>query len=433
MKCKVEKLCGGCQLLKFSRDEQAKKKREMVEAIMERAHLDVKVAPVVMAEDDLFYRNKVIVGFAKDKSRKVFSGLYAARSHRVINTSGCVMQPKLVNEIIDEITHLVDSMKIELYNERTGTGLLRHVMIRYAHSTNEVMVVFVTSTKMFPSRRNLVNVLVKKFPQIKTIIQNINPRQTSIVMQDESIVLYGKGYITDVLCGLRISFTASSFYQIHSGQCEKLYEMARQMLALRSQDRVLDTYCGVGTIGLTLARDCREVTGVELNADAVTMAKENAAQNGIRNVRFVAMDSTQFMKEARRFHQKYDAIVLDPPRAGTTNLFIESACSLQPNRILYISCDPKTQARDLIVFKRFGYYTDEIKLVDMFPNTEHIESIALLTKRKMRTNRIPFQQKVQPARPKGKGGRMARPANARSSGFRKADFYPHRTKRKAKR
>lgn len=405
MKCKVEKLCGGCQLLKVGREEQAKRKREAVEDIMEKAHLDVKVAPVWMAENDLYYRNKVIVGFAKDKSRKVFSGLYAAHSHRVVNTSGCMMQPLIVNQIIDEITSLVDSMKIELYNEKTGTGLLRHVMVRYAHSTNEVMVVFVTSSKMFPSRRNIVNALVKKFPQIATIVQNINPRRTSIVMQDESIVLYGKGYITDILCGLKISFTASSFYQIHSEQCDVLYRLAADMLALRVQDKVLDTYCGVGTIGLTLASKCREVTGVEVNADAVEMARHNAAQNGIRNARFVAMDSTQFMKQARKFHQKYEAIILDPPRAGTTKMFIESACALQPNRILYISCDPRTQARDLIYFKRFGYYTDEICPVDMFPNTEHIETVALLTKRKMRSNKTPFAQKKtdKPHGP-GKGG-----------------------------
>lgn len=405
MKCKVEKLCGGCQLLKVGREAQAKRKREAVEDIMEKAHLDVKVAPVRMAENDLYYRNKVIVGFAKDKSRKVFSGLYAAHSHRVVNTSGCMMQPLIINQIIDEITSLVDSMKIELYNEKTGTGLLRHVMVRYAHSTNEVMVVFVTSSKMFPSRRNIVNALVKKFPQIVTIVQNINPRRTSIVMQDESIVLYGKGYITDILCGLKISFTASSFYQIHSEQCDVLYRLAADMLALRVQDKVLDTYCGVGTIGLTLASKCREVTGVEVNADAVEMARHNAAQNGIRNARFVAMDSTQFMKQARKFHQKYEAIILDPPRAGTTKMFIESACALQPNRILYISCDPRTQARDLIYFKRFGYYTDEICPVDMFPNTEHIETVALLTKRKMRSNKTPFaQKKTDKPHGTGKGG-----------------------------
>lgn len=393
MKCKIEKLCGGCSNLKCSKALQAKQKQEYVENIMERAGLQVKVAPVLMAKNDLYYRNKVIVGFAKNKEKKVYSGLYAAHSHRVINTSGCLMQPKLVNEIIDEITHLVDSMKIELYNEKTGTGLLRHVMIRYAHSTNQVMVVFVTSKVQFPSRRNLVNALVEKFPQIVTIVQNINTRNTSVVIQNESIVLYGKGMITDILCGLKISFTANSFYQIHSEQCEELYELGKKLLNLRAQDKVLDTYCGVGTIGLTLASSCREVTGVELNEEAIQNARLNAKQNGIKNIRFVAMDSTMFMREARKFHQKYEAIILDPPRAGTTKAFIESACFLQPNRILYISCDPKTQARDLIVFKRFGYYTDEIHPVDIFPYTEHIETVALLTKRKMRSNQTPFKNK----------------------------------------
>lgn len=392
MKCKVEKLCGGCKYLRESKAAQAKKKQEYVEDIMKRAGLQVKVEPVIMAKNDLFYRNKVIVGFAKNKDKEVYSGLYAPHSHRVINTKGCMMQPKLVNEIIDTITELVDSMKIELYNERTGTGLLRHVMIRYAPSTHQVMVVFVTSKKIFPSRRNLVNELVNKYPQIVTIVQNINPRNTSIVLENETIVLYGDGMITDDLCGLKISFSSESFYQIHSEQCAELYSLAKKLLNLRPQDKVLDTYCGVGTIGLTLADSCREVTGVELNEKAIQNARFNAKQNHIKNIRFVPMDSTMFMKEARKFRQKYEAIVLDPPRAGTTKMFIESACALMPNRILYISCDPKTQARDLIVFKRFGYYTDEIYPVDMFPYTEHIETVALLTKRKMRSNQTPFKK-----------------------------------------
>lgn len=381
MKCKVEKICGGCSLLKLKPSMQADKKKKDVEELVEKAHLKVRVGDVHMAKNDTHYRNKVIVGFAKDKG-KVYSGLYAPHSHRVVKTENCIMQPKLVNEIINKITELVGSMKLELYNERTGTGLLRHVLIRWGHKTDEVMVVFVTSQKIFPSRKNMVRVLTSEFPQIKTIVQNINPRKTSIVLQDEAIVLYGDGMIHDELCGLDIAFSHNSFYQIHSEQCEVLYGLAKKMLDLKETDTVLDTYCGVGTIGLTMTDSCKKVMGVEVNPDAIENAKYNAKQNKIKNIEFVAMDSTEFMRQARKYHNHYDAIILDPPRAGTTKDFIECATALNPRKILYISCDPRTQVRDLNQFRKQGYVTNKLELVDLFPYTDHIETVCLLTREK---------------------------------------------------
>lgn len=381
MKCKVEKICGGCSLLKLKPSMQADKKKKDVEELVEKAHLKVRVGDVHMAKNDTHYRNKVIVGFAKDKG-KVYSGLYAPHSHRVVKTENCIMQPKLVNEIINKITELVGSMKLELYNERTGTGLLRHVLIRWGHKTDEVMVVFVTSQKIFPSRKNMVRVLTSEFPQIKTIVQNINPRKTSIVLQDEAIVLYGDGMIHDELCGLDIAFSHNSFYQIHSEQCEVLYGLAKKMLDLKETDTVLDTYCGVGTIGLTMTDSCKKVMGVEVNPDAIENAKYNAKQNKIKNIEFVAMDSTEFMRQARKYHNHYDAIILDPPRAGTTKDFIECATALNPRKILYISCDPRTQVRDLNQFRKQGYVTNKLELVDLFPYTDHIETVCLLSREK---------------------------------------------------
>lgn len=379
MKCKVDKLCGGCQLLHVPYAEQASLKRQKVVDLVRDSGLRLQVQEPHMALQSIAYRNKVIVGFGRDpNTKKIYSGLYAPHSHRVINTKGCRMHPSLVNQIIDEITSLTDSMKLQVYNPKTGTGLLRHVLIRYAKETDQVMVVFVTSRPEFPSRRNMVNALVQKFPQIKTILQNVNPRDTSVVLQNDTQVLYGKGTITDILCGLKITFTPSSFYQIHHDQCQELYTLARSLLDLKPDQTVLDTYCGVGTIGLVLAQDCRQVTGVEVNKEAVENAWFNARQNDISNIRFVAMDSTQFMKEARKVHMHYDAIVLDPPRAGTTHIFIESACALHPSKILYISCDPRTQIRDLKLFKRYGYTGRTIELVDMFPNTDALESLVLL-------------------------------------------------------
>lgn len=380
MKCPVGKLCGGCEYLSIDYAKQGAIKQQEVQELVDQNKLHLKVMPPHMAKRPIGYRNKVIYGFAKDRNKKVYSGLYVPKSHRVINSKECKMQPRLVNEILDEITALVDSMKIQLYSPKTGTGLLRHVMIRYAKATDEVMVVFVTSERDFPSRKNLVNALRKKFPQIKTIVQNVNSRDTSIVMQDQTLLLYGDGKITDELCGLKITFDSSSFYQIHHDQCEELYTLAKEMLNLKPTDEVLDTYCGVGTIGLTLANSCKQVTGVEINKQAVESARYNAKQNNIKNIRFIGMDSTRFMQDAARNHKSYNAIILDPPRAGTSMEFIKSACSLKPDKILYISCDPKTQARDLRQFAQNGYRGKVMELVDMFPYTKHVESIVLLTK-----------------------------------------------------
>lgn len=381
MKCKVNKLCGGCSYLHLAQKEQAKIKKEQVEELVEKYHLRVKVKDVLMAEQDTKYRNKVIIGFAKDNG-KVYSGLYAAHSHKVIRTPNCLMHPDIVNEVIQKITELVDSMKILLYNENTGTGLLRHVVIRYAATTNEMMVTFVTAKKEFPNRKNLITVLRNEFPCITTILQNINPRNTSIVLQDETLLLYGKGMITDELCGIKISFDPSSFYQIHVGQCEKLYGIAKNLADLKGTENVLDTYCGVGSIGLTMANSCKQLTGVENNRQAVENAKFNAKQNGIKNARFIGMDSTKFMVEAKKQRANYDVIILDPPRAGTTQEFIEASTSLNPKKIVYISCDPRTMMRDLNLFRKCEYVTDEIQLVDMFPNTEHVEAVCVLRRKK---------------------------------------------------
>lgn len=379
MKCPVGKLCGGCEYLPIEYAKQGALKHQAVCDLLEQNKLHLNVNPVHMAKSPVSYRNKVIYGFAKDRNKKVYSGLYVPKSHRVINSKGCKMQPRIVNEILDEITTLVDSMKIQLYSPKTGTGLLRHVMIRYAKATDQVMVVFVTAAREFPSRKNLVNALRQKFPQIKTIVQNVNSRDTSIVMQDQTSLLYGDGKITDELCGMKITFDSSSFYQIHHDQCEVLYNLAKEMLDLKPTDEVLDTYCGVGTIGLSLADACKQVTGVEINKQAIENARFNAKQNHIKNIRFLAMDSTRFMQEAARNHKPYNAIILDPPRAGTSMEFIKSACSLKPEKILYISCDPKTQARDLRQFAQNGYRGQVMELVDMFPYTKHVESLVLLT------------------------------------------------------
>lgn len=365
-----------------------KQKQDIVEELVKKNHLPIEVGPIHSAALDKHYRNKVIVAFAKHKGR-VYAGQYAPHSHRVIKDGGKSLQPKIINDIIDTITELVQSMKIYLYNEQTGTGVLRHVLIRWGHATNEVMVVFVTGTNIFPSRKNMIHALKNKHPEIKTILQEVNGRKTSVVMENKPMVLYGKGTIDDILCGKRITIPATAFYQIHSQQCEVLYGLAKEKLQLTGKETILDTYCGLGTIGLSLADACKSVMGVEINKEAIHYAKINARQNHIKNMQFVDMDATAFMMEAKRYHHPYDVIVLDPPRAGTTQQFIYASTSLAPKKILYISCDPRTLVRDLKQFRRAGYVTNRLDLVDMFPRTEHVETVAVLSRKSASKSFIP--------------------------------------------
>ena len=379
MNCKVSKICGGCNYLHDNKEKQAEKKLETVRQCAQQYHIPCKIKKIRMAENDTHYRNKVIVGFSKQKGQ-VISGLYAAHSHKIVNSHDCLMQPVIVNQVIRRVTELVQSMKIPVYLEKNHQGVLRHMMIRYAQSTKQMMLVFVTATPIFPSRKNLIQVLTKEFPEIQTILQVVNSRDTSVVIENEPMVLYGNGHIVDHLCGLDFSISATAFYQIHSEQCEVLYTLAGKMAQLEKEDTVLDTYCGIGTIGMTLANQCKKVVGVEANPHAVSDARYNARKNKIKNIEFVHMDATRFMKDARRYKQHFDVIILDPPRAGTTQTFISSACALKPKKVLYISCDPKTLMRDLNGFRKEGYAIHQMQCVDMFPYTQHVETVVLMSR-----------------------------------------------------
>ena len=379
MKCHLQKQCGGCQYLDKRVSDIQKIKTDQVNVLLKKHRIQAKVSNTHMAKQDTHYRNKVIVGFAKQKG-KVFAGLYAQGSHRVIHTKNCLMQPKRVNELIEYFAYLVQSMKIELYNEKTRTGTLRHVLIRYSQSTNQMLVMIVSAKRQFPSRKNLVKALTKKFPEIRSILFSINDRNTSVVVEDVGYPIYGDGFISDTLCDLDFTYSASNFYQIHHDQCEVLYALANQFLQMKPNEVLLDTYCGIGTIGMSLAKDCKQVIGVEINKQSIQSAKYNQKRNNITNMEFVCADSTKFMNEAAIHHQKVDALVLDPPRAGTTRDFIESVFRLKPSKVCYISCDPKTLARDLELFQK-QYKVQRIELVDMFPYTKHVESVVLMSRK----------------------------------------------------
>ena len=254
-------------------------------------------------------------------------------------------------------------------------------MIRRGFTTGEILVVLVTASPVFPSKNNFVKALREKHPEITTIVQNINGRSTSMVLGDKEHVLYGKGYIEDVLCGLRFRISSRSFYQINSAQTEKLYAKAMELAELTGNETVLDAYCGIGTIGLIASKHAGKVIGVELNQDAVRDAVQNAKKNGITNAQFFCNDAGRFMSHMAARGESADVVFMDPPRSGSTEEFIDAVALMQPKRVVYISCGPDTLARDLRMFAKHGYKAKEAWPVDLFGWTEHVETVCLLSRK----------------------------------------------------
>ena len=300
--------------------------------------------------------------------------------HKVVAIEECQIQNQKANQIIHTLKELAKSFKIKIYNEDTEYGLLRHVLIRTGKFTGEIMVVLVVTSPVFPSKNNFVKALRKAHPQISTVVLNINDKHTSMVLGERNIVLYGKGYIEDELCGCRFKISPSSFYQVNPVQTEILYRKAIDLAGLTGKERVIDAYCGTGTIGLIASKKAKEVISVEINSDAVKDAISNAKRNKISNVRFYQADAGQFMIGMASKKEKVDVVFMDPPRLASDEAFMSSVFQLAPKRIVYISCNPDTLARDL-EFLTKKYQVKRICPVDLFPYTNHVETVCLLGNR----------------------------------------------------
>ncbi|MBO4668372.1 MAG: 23S rRNA (uracil(1939)-C(5))-methyltransferase RlmD [Lachnospiraceae bacterium] len=373
--CPYAKKCGGCDYQGVPYSEQLKKKQKDVRKLLEPFG---KAEPICGAGHPLHYRNKVHGIFGRDKKGNIFTGIYEEKSHRIVPVEDCPIEDAAASAILKTLCELVKSFKIRVYDEDRGTGLLRHALIRVGRNTKEVMVVLVAMDPIFPSKNNFTKELRRRHPEITTVVLNINDRDTSMVLGERNIVLYGRGYIEDVLCGLRFRISPSSFYQINPEQTEVLYKKAIKFAGLTGRERVIDAYCGIGTIGMCAASKAREVIGVELNRDAVRDAIANAKANGIKNVRFVNDDAGAFMKCMAEDGEQADVVILDPPRSGSTPEFIDAVKTLGPAKVVYVSCDPTTLARDIALFAKKGYELKKAQPVDMFPGTKHSEVCCLL-------------------------------------------------------
>lgn len=412
--CPVAKQCGACQLLDVPYTQQLAQKQAFIVDLFEGiATSQTTCHPVLGMQKPFYYRNKVTSPYAPGKKHKgatnraqkqhsqnnqgkkqqtrkqrhpslpyeVRCGMYAAHSHRIIPTDQCLLENKTAKAIILAIRDLMERFGIEAYREDSGTGFMRHAIVRVGHTSGEVLVTLVTNGRDFPGAKKFVQELVKRCPAITSIVQNINTRQTNVILGEKEQRLYGPGFILDKLCGLSFRISSHSFYQVNSDQTEVLYRRAIEMANLSGTETVMDAYCGIGTIGLVAAHGldgnpgAKRVIGVDNVESAIADAKNNARHNGIENADFVVADAGEFMASLADDKGGIDVLLMDPPRAGSSEAFLRAACTLAPETIVYISCNPKTQQRDAIYLCNHGYKLAEIQAVDMFPHTDHIENI----------------------------------------------------------
>ena len=372
-----KRIVGSCDYIDIPYEKQLIKKQTSVENLLSKY---AKVEKIVSMENPYRYRNKVVATFGYTRG-KIIAGTYERGTHNIIESNDYLIEDELACNIIATIKDLAVSFKMKTYDEDRGYGFLRHVLVRVGKKTGEVMVVLVTSNPVFVGKNNFIKALRNFYPNITTIIQNINAENTSMVLGDREIILYGKGYIEDILCGLKFRISSKSFYQVNPIQTEKLYTQALKLAKLEKDMYILDAYSGVGTIGLIAAKDVKKVISVELNRDAVRDGISNAKVNSIKNVEFYNADATEFISSMARERSKIDVLIMDPPRSGSTKEFISSVLSLEPKRVVYISCNPETLERDLqsfIIGKK--YKISSINPFDCFAMTSHVECIALLVR-----------------------------------------------------
>ncbi|WP_346356272.1 23S rRNA (uracil(1939)-C(5))-methyltransferase RlmD [Azotosporobacter soli] len=377
--CPVYYQCGGCQLQHLNYVGQLNVKRDMVVAAVARiGKLDsVPVFEVLGAADEWNYRNKMQFPIGKD-GKKTLCGCYAAGSHRVIDIESCLIQRSVNDRIAQAVKQYADRFKVEVYNEESGRGVLRHVMGRSGNATGEALAVIVTSGAVLPKEQELVKLLREVAPELVGIVQNINDRQTNVVLGTENRTLWGRDMLKESLGPLTFSVSPHSFFQVNTKQALRLYETALEYANLSGSETVIDAYCGTGTISLFLAQKAAKVYGFEIVEAAIRDANKNAQENDVSNALFQVGDVVETLPKLVKSGVRPDVIVVDPPRAGCAQPVLEMFAAMQPERIVYVSCNPASLARDLAILAEQGYKTAKIQPVDMFPQTFHVESVALL-------------------------------------------------------
>lgn len=375
--CVYYEQCGGCQLQNLTNDSQNQLKQRTAERFLAKFG---KVDKILVMDHPYAYRNKIQYSFGYGKKKEIIAGMYAKNSHTIIDIEQCIVQDPIADQIIQTIKKIMKKYKMEPYEEDRETGFLRHVLIRTGFTTKEVMVVLVTAHPIFTGKKNFIQLLTKAHPEITTIVMNINNMDTSMILGEKETTIFGKGYIEDILGGLRFRISSRSFFQINPIQTEVLYAKALEMADFKGHERILDAYSGIGTISLIAAKKVKQVIGVEISPEGIKDAIKNLQTNQIDNVFFAKGDAGEVMAELAMNKEKIDAVIMDPPRSGSDEAFLSTMCSLKPEKIIYISCNPETQARDLEYLTQRGYKVQAIQPVDMFPQTNHVETVVLMSR-----------------------------------------------------
>lgn len=378
--CPIYKWCGGCQLQHLSYEGQLEYKRKLVEDVLTRIGKleDVPVLSTLgMGEEPWRYRNKAQVPVG-ERNGRIITGFYQKRSHEIVEMDSCIITGDTNDDAVQAVKEIVNQYNITAYNEEKHKGILRHIIARYGKTTGDLMIVLVTNGQDLPQRKKIVEDIRKALPEIKSIVQNVNSKRTNVIFGEETRVLWGAEYIYDFIGDIKFAISARSFYQINPDQTKVLYDQALQYAELNGDETVIDAYCGIGTISLFLAQKAKKVYGVEIVPEAIEDARRNAELNNIHNAEFAVGKSEDVIPEWKKQGITPDVIVVDPPRKGCDEDLLKTIIEMKPKRVVYVSCNPATLARDLRILEDGGFKTVEVQPVDMFPQTTHVEAVAKL-------------------------------------------------------
>lgn len=375
--CPQARQCGGCQLQGLPYPEQLKRKQRRAEELL--GHF-APVLPIIGMEDPAHCRYKALRSFGLDSRRRPVCGVYRQGSHAIVPVEACPMEAEAAGALFRDLWALLPDFKIPVYDERSGSGFLRHALVRQSRASGRLMLTLVAASPAFKAQKPFIRELTRLHPELSTVVLNINDRFGPVVLGKREKLLYGSGYLEDSLCSKRFRLSSRSFFQVNPVQTEKLYAEALAFAGLTGRETVLDAYCGVGTIGICAADRAGQVVGVELNRDAVGDAIANARLNGLKNARFYQGDAGEFMEQMAGSGRGPDLVFMDPPRSGSDRRFIASLLRAAPEKVVYISCSPESLRRDLEQLCAGGYRVRKLRPVDMFPFTEHIETICLLSR-----------------------------------------------------
>ena len=377
--CDTFSKCGGCSMRHMSYEKTLEVKRNNVISTLKKQGLDIEVKDVIGMDKPFFYRNKLQYPVGMDSNGNAVLGIFAPRSHRIIETKKCFIQDERLQDIANSIFKFIRENNIPVYDEKNFTGEIRHLVLRIGVKTGEIVVTIVSNNEKITKEKELIEFVVRKYPNVKTIIKNVNSKNTNVILGNENVVLYGEGYIYDELLGFKFKISPMSFYQVNPYQTEKLYSKAIEYADLSGKETVFDLYCGIGTIGICASRNVKKLYGIETVPDAIKDAKENARINGIRNAEFFVGDVEKTLpKFIEENDIRTDVVFLDPPRKGCEKTALDTIMKIMPKKIVYVSCNPATLARDLKILQD-RYETKEVTPVDMFPYTSHVECCSVLS------------------------------------------------------